>query len=225
MVSSYWSFNQAIENININIIPFFGLLGFTQEHKEYIVKALLSVKPYAIKNTYIELITEKVKAGKVKLEKVLSKKTLQEREETQEQREKRLDREIHRALLFRYKELEKKFYKEYKPSTLYYDREALEVLQDSLILTPSGFSIDEDKFIRIFGDYLESKGSTTFEEHKKVADTINHFFNGAVAITQEELDRYFRLDCGIVIPNPLSITRESYLRLGYKGNTKLINKK
>ena len=217
MVSSYWSFNQAIENININIIPFFGLLGFTQEDKEPIIKALISEKPQAIKSTFVELTTEKIKAGKIKLEKVLSKKTLQEREETQEQREKRLDREIHRALLFRYNDADKKFHKEYKPSTLYYDREALEVLQNSLILTPSGFSIDEAKFIKIFGDYLESKGSTTFEEHKKVADTINHFFNGAVPITQEEFNRYFRLDSGIVIPNPLSVTRENYLRLGYKG--------
>lgn len=223
--SCYYTFRNSVESVNENIIPFFISLGFTLKDEDRIIDALLanSLKG-AIKQTYIELTTEKVKAGKIPLEKILSKVTLKERDETPEEREKRIDREIHRKLVYHYKEIESKFSKYLYYGIPYYNRASFEILREALYLTPTGLSIDVDKYIKIFGDYLEAKGSTTYEEHQRVADTINHFFNGAVEITQNELERYFTIEGGVVKPNPSSITKEDYIRLGYKGKTTIMKR-
>lgn len=215
--SYYDTLLNSVESVNNNIIPLFIALGFTIEDKDRIIEALLSdYLQGAIKQAYIELNTEKVKAGKIPLEKVLAKKTLEERDETPEEREKRIDREIHRRLLYRYKEHEIKFYNSHYLLTFYH-KESLRILREALYLTPTGLAIDVNKYIQIFGDYLEAKGSTTYEEHQAVADAINHFFNGAVEISEKELKRYFSIEYGVVKPNPSSINRENYIRLGYKG--------
>lgn len=224
--SLYYDFRKDILHLNENYVPFFALLGFKIEDRDILIKALEADDPMrVIKNLFIEYSTENVKEGKLKLEKVLSKKTLAERDETPEEREKRIERETHRALLFRFKDIRSTFIEKYKPSPLYYHREGIKILQGALTLTIHGLGIDVDKFIQIAGDYMEAKGSTTSEEHQEVADTINRFFNGAFPITQKELERYFTIDYGLVKPNPKAINRESYMRLGFKGKVKVKIKK
>ena len=49
-----------------------------------------------------------------------------------------------------------------------------------------------------------------------VAETINKFFNGSVAITQKELSKYFILEDGKVKENPNSINIKDYARLGVR---------
>ena len=43
---------------------------------------------------------------------------------------------------------------------------------------------------------------------------LNKFFNGSVEITQKELEKYFIIECGAVKPNPKSINKTDYARLG-----------
>ncbi len=223
--SCYHTLLKSVESLKEIVIPFFLALGFTLEDKDRVIEALLSdYLNRAIKQAYIELNTEKVKAGRIPLEKILSKTTLKEREETTEEREKRINRELHRRLVYRYKEQEDKFYKSHYYESTYYHKASLRILREALYLTPTGLSVDVDKYIQIFGDYLEAKGSTTYEEHQAVADTINRFFNGAVEITQKELAKYFTIENGVVKPNPSSINRESYIRLGYKGKVTITKK-
>ena len=63
------------------------------------------------------------------------------------------------------------------------------------------------------------------QQHQAAADAINRFFNGAVEITQKELDRYFILEYGIVKPKPTSITKQNYARLGVRSLKKTDKKK
>lgn len=218
MQRDYVDFRKEIILINESLIPLFILLGFTLRDKDKIIEALIAHYTLdAIRQNYVEIMKEKIRVGKIKLENLLSKHVLEERNETPEHRERRITSQIYRSIGARYKETYKKFEHLYKPPTLAYSKKKVEILRDCLILEPTGFSIDVDKFIDVYGSYLEAKGATTYQTHKALADAINRFFNGAVAITQDELRRYFRLENGIIVPNPNSINREDYLRLGYKG--------
>ena len=64
---------------------------------------------------------------------------------------------------------------------------------------------------------MEAYESKNQEQHQEAANAINRFFNG-IEITQEELARYFTIEYGAVKPNPKSINRNDYMRLGYKGD-------
>lgn len=221
----YIDFRKDILYLNEKVIPLFIILRFTLEDKERIVRTLLAQTPLvAIKCEYVNKRTEMLKDGKLKIEQVLTSHVLEKRDETQERRERRIENETHRALVNGFRERYKKFLKEYKIPVFTYRKIALELFQESLILEPTGFVIDVDKWMEIYGDYLEAKGSTTFEQHQEVADAINRFFGGAVPITQEELERYFRIENGAVKVNPESVNKKSYLRLGCKGKPKIIKK-
>ena len=216
----YLRFKEEIEYLNRNISPLFILLGFSVQDKEAIMQALLSSSGtvLAIERVYIQLFTERFREGIIKPDQILSPKTLEKRDETPEEREKRIEREVHRRLKFRYKTAFSLFMRQYKPEpSLVYDKQHLEIFKDAVILTPSGLSIDAERFLELYSSYMEAIGSTTNKQHQNVADTINRFFNGAVEITEKELKKYFILKHGVVKPNPEAINRESYTRLGYKG--------
>ena len=222
---NYYNFRQDILYLNDYIIPLFVLLGFDLTQKEKIIDILLAPNPFsAIRRAYFEKEVEGYRNGKLKIESLLSRTTLAMRDETVDEREKRIDKEIIRNLKKKYGKIYNKYIEIYKTDSLNYNKYGLEILRDSLILDNKGFSIDVDKYIKIYSDYLEANGSTTFEEHKAVADAINHFFGGAVEITIKELERYFKVENGIVIPNPKSINQNAYIRLGYKGKCRIIKK-
>ena len=176
---------------------------------------------YWAKEAYIAKETEKIASGKLNIEKVLSQKTLKKEFPTPEEKEKVYNREIHRALVYRYNKIEDTFRKRYKPSLRGFFKYPIKVCGKALSLTSEGFVIDVEKFIEIYGDYLEANDSQTGKQHQEAADAINRFFNGQVEITDKEMERYFILEDGIVKPNPKSINREGYIRLGYRGKTKV----
>ena len=213
----YYEFRNRVLSLNDNIIPLFILLGFTLRDKESIIEAILTENPTkAASSLYISHFTELIEAGKIKLEKVLTSRMMKKiAEATPEEAERLRKREVHRSLVTRLKKIFKKYEKEYKPSRLYFNPESLKILQGALNLCPTGLEINVDKFIELYGSFLDADGSDTRKKHQEAADSINRFFQGAVEIPQTELGRYFRLDYGVVKPNPKSINRESYLRLGY----------
>lgn len=216
----YLRFKEEIEYLNKNVSPLLILLGFTIQDKEAVMQALLSSSgtELSVQRAFFQLSMQRYNEGKINLESFLSKETLKERDETEEEREERLEKSFIRKLKFRYKDISGSFIREYKPEPFpTYDKEHLELFQGCVSLTPSGLAIDADMFLELYSSYMEAIGSTTGKQHQNVADTINHFFNGAVEITEEELKKYFIIRHGVVKPNPEAINRESYIRLGYKG--------
>jgi len=213
----YYETRNRVLSLNDNIIPLFIFLGFTLRDKDSIIEAILTESPIkAASLLYVRYYTELIEAGKIKLEKVLTARMMNKiAEATPEEAEKLRTREVHRSLVTRLKKIVKKYEKEIKPSRLYFNPESLKILRGALNLCPQGLEINVDKFIELYGSFLDAEGSDTRKKHQEAADSINRFFQGSVEITQKELDRYFTLEYGIVKPNPKSINRESYLRLGY----------
>ena len=222
----YRHFCEVVETINRNYFTLFDLMGFNNpEDTDIVIDILLKESIfYWAKEAYIARETEKVENGKIKLEKLLSKRTLNKEYPTQEEKDKTFRREIHRSLAMRYNKIEEYYHKECGYPLTGFHKFALKICGKALSLTSKGFIIDENKFMEIYWDYLEANDSQTGKQHQEAADAINRFFNGQVEITDKEMERYFILEHGIVKPNPKSINRESYMRLGYRGKVK-INKK
>lgn len=210
---------EQIEKINESYFFLFDLLGLnTPDFKDKLIDILLSNNIYRnVEAGYITKKTGEIEEGELKLEKVLSRRILSKEYSTPEERDKIFKREIHRKFVLQYKEIEKYWKEEnryYAPS---FHKLPIKICREAISLTPEGFKIDEKKFIEIYGDYLEANDSQTGKLHQEAAEALNRFFGGQVEITREEIDRYFIIEFGIVKPNPKSVNREGYMRLGYRG--------
>lgn len=221
--SDFRQFRQVIETINMYYFPLFYLVGFrSPEYTDKVVEILLS--NYILRRTkeaYIDRATERVESGNIKLEKVLSKRLLEKEYSSPEEKDKTFKREIHRALARKYTEIEDYFIKEYKFIPIGFFKLPLKIFGKALSLTSEGFKINEEEFTNMYWDYMEANESQTGKLHQEAANAINRFFGGKVEITNKELDRYFIIEDGIVKTNPNSINKEGYLRLGYRGKTKI----
>jgi hypothetical protein len=219
LLSDYYTFRNSVVFVNENYIPLFYLLGFNHpEDRDIIIDCLLNSSiTIAAKRAYIAKRMEQAASGKLKLEKLLSKRTLTKEYDTPEEKEKVFKRATHRALVFRYNKIEDIWKEEYKPYLYGYGsftKLPLKLCREALSLSEEGLYIDVDKFIGIYSDHLKASGSKRGKLHQEAADAINRFFGGAVEITDKEMKMYFSLSNGIVIPNPTSINEEGYLRLG-----------
>lgn len=216
----YYSFRQAVLYINMNFIPLFFALGMNQpEDKDLIIDIFLinGMIFREIKKAYITRETERIAKGMVKLDSVLSSNIIGKEFDKQEDRERYVNSQIHRVLTLSYRDIYKKYVREYQPSSLTYFKTPLGIFRESVSLSSAGFEINVDKFIMIYKRYTELDESDAKRQHQEAANTINRFFNGLGEITQEELKRYFIIDSGSIKPNPDSITIENYMRLGYRG--------
>lgn len=215
--SDYYTFRNSVVYVNENYLPLFYLLGFNRpEDRDIVIDCLLSNGiTIAAKRAYIARGMEQAASGELKLEKLLSKRTLTKEYDTPEEKEKVFKRETHRALVFRYNKIEDFWKEEYNPY-LYssFTKLPLKLCREALSLSEEGLYIDVDKFIGIYSDHLKASGSKRGKLHQEAADAINRFFGGAVEITNDEMERYFTINHGEVIPNPTSINKEGYLRLG-----------
>lgn len=219
--SDYRQFCELTETINREYFLLFDLMGFNSpEDTDIVIDILLKDNViYEAKELYIERETERIRDGRLKLDKVLSKQTLNRAYKTTEEKESVFKREIHRALALRYQKIRTASTKERGLCSASINKYPLKICGKALSLTSGGFVIDGEKFIEIYGDYLEANDSQTGSQHQEAADAINRFFGGQVEITEKELRRYFVIEHGIVKPNPQSINREGYMRLGYRGKT------
>lgn len=219
--SDYRQFCELTENINRKYFLLFELMGFNSpEDTDIAIDILLKDSVvYGAKEIYIARETERIRDGRLKLDDVLSERTLNRAYKTTEEKESVFKREIHRALALRYQKIRAAFLKERGLCSASINKFSLKVCGKALSLTPRGFVIDGEKFMEIYGDYLEANDSQTGNQHQEAAEAINRFFGGQVEITEEELRRYFVIEYGIVKPNPQSINREGYMRLGYRGKT------
>lgn len=226
LLSDYCHLKNIVDMVNSNYIPLFQIMGMDQpEDKDSIINALVNGYSFMerAKNAFIETYTKKISEGKFKLEKIVPQRTLDKKLPDPEAEKKRIDREIHRNLCFKFNELKGYYEKEfnyYSFSLQGYSKKPLELCRDTLDYTPSGIVIDADKFIEYYSSFIAADESEYRKQHQEAADGMNRFFGGAVEITSKELDRYFLLENGIVVPNPKSINIESYMRLGYKVTTK-----
>lgn len=226
--TDYYHFQGAIEMLNDNVIPLFQLLGMDEPgDKDDIIDALTGRNSFLImsKSIFIANMTKKVAEGKIKKEKILSKTTLGKSISDPEAENQRIERELHRKLLFKYNEVKSYYLKKYCYSIASYSycTPALKICRNALEYSPSGLSINEKKFIELYSSYIEADESDRRKQHQEAADGINRFFGGAVEITDKELERYFIIENGILKPNPLSVNIESYMRLGTSSGSK--NKK
>jgi len=220
--SDYRYLYQVVEVINMYYFPLFYIIGFrSPEDTEIVVDILLkSCILKAAKEAYIARKTEKIESGKIKIEKLLTKRWFEKEYSTPEEKEKTFQREIHRALSTKYKKLEDYFIKEYHFTPIGFFKLPLKIFGKALSLTSEGLKINEEEYMELYWDYLEANNSQTGKLHQEAADAINRFFGGKVEITSKEMDRYFIIEDGIVKTNPNSINKEGYLRLGYRGKTK-----
>ena len=224
LYSDYRYLCEELKTINRDYFPLFDLMGFNSpEDTDRAIGILLGENVFiGAKKEYIAKEMENVESGRLKLEKLLSTRIINKEYPTPEERERVLKKEIHRAITYRYKEIEDYFRKEYGYSQSVFHKHPLKICGKAISLTSDGFIIDEGKFIEIYGDYLEANESKTGKQHQEAADAINRFFNGQIEITDKEIERYFIIECGLVKPNPKSINREDYMRLGYRGKVKVI---
>ena len=209
LLSDYCHLKNIVDMVNSNYIPLFQIMGMDQpEDKDSIINALVNGYSFMerAKNAFIETYTKKISELP-----------------DPEAEKKRIDREIHRNLCFKFNELKGYYEKEFNYYSFFlqgYSKKPLELCRDTLDYTPSGIVIDADKFIEYYSSFIAADESEYRKQHQEAADGMNRFFGGAVEITSKELDRYFLLENGIVVPNPKSINIESYMRLGYKVTTK-----
>lgn len=219
--SDYYQFCELIETINRIYFLLFELMGFNSpEDTDMAIDILLKDNIiHGAKEIYIERETERIRDGRIKLDNVLSERTLNRAYKTTEEKESVFKREIHRALAFRYQKIRTAFTNERGLCFASINKYPLKICGKALSLTSEGFVVDGEKFMEIYGDYLEANDSQTGNQHQEAAEAINRFFGGQVEITEEELRRYFVIEYGIVKPNPQSINREGYMRLGYRGKT------
>ena len=219
VADDYSTLRQNILFINHNLLSFFYLLGYRKPGDvSEIIDILLAPNPISVttKEPWIERQIQRVKEGKVRLDKYLSTRTLKRiSEATEEEAEKLKNKELHRSLAREHKKIYREYQDKYKPSPLGFRKVAIQIFRESIIYTDNGLEIDVDKFLEIYLPYMEAYESETRQQHQAAADAINHFFNG-VEITQKELERYFILEYGIVKPKPTSITKQNYARLGVR---------
>ena len=221
--ADYEAFRGHILYFNSNHFPLLDMMGFNEpEDTQMVVDFILSVTLVdAANQAFIKIMTERVNEGKVKLSKILPQSTLQKISETpEEKREKKIASEVHRNLMLITKKLYKQWDEEYQPNLLaWYPKTPFELFRHSLTLSRSGLAIEVSKFIEIYQNFLEAEESHTKKLHQAAADAINRFFNG-LEITEEEMNRYFRIEYGAVRVNPTSVNMESYIRLGGRGKVK-----
>ena len=222
LASDYYSLREMIATINADYSPLFDLMEFNSpEHTDRAIDILLGNSlSRSAREEYIDFWEEKVASGELKVEQLLSKRLLNKEYPTPEDKEKKYKREIHRALSTRYTQIDKCFRKKYGYMQRRYNRLPLKICREALSLVPGGFIIDADKFIEIYGDFLEAHNSQIGKQHLEAAEAINRFFNGKVEVTEKELQKYFVIEDGVLKPNLKSINSEDYMRLGYRGETK-----
>lgn len=220
----YLHLRGIVLSINSNQFPIFNLLGFnTPGDLEEVLSILFSPtsRESLLREAYIRRITKAVLEGREEMKNVLSEISIRRISRYQDgEKEEQIVKSLHRSLRFRFNDIYKGYLTKYKPSTTGLSLTPLKICRGALVLTPSGLGIDVEKFIGIYGDFLECEQSTTREHHQEAADAINRFFNG-LEITQAELKRYFHLEYGVVRVNPESINTKNYLRLGHRGKLKM----
>lgn len=193
----YYSLKRDINYINDYFFGLFQILGLTDD---------------------IDLIIDTLNDNFRNLRSVFIAKTLRDMEagKIPHNRGKAWEDETMKKLYKRYKEI----YEQYlKDNGLHYlesnhSRISLELCRKTLFVAPSRIEIDGEKFIEVYSSFMEADESETKKLHEQAAAAINRFFNGSVVITQEELSKYFVLKSGIVKPNPKSINKMDYARLG-----------
>lgn len=219
MEDDYLRFRNIVVFLNENIVPLYIRLGFNKEEQtDMVIKAIMVGKNGA-KTLFVEYWTTKIKEGQIPLEKILPAltiKKLAKLENNQDERTAKINREIHRNLSFRFKEIESDFMKDYRPLAFSFDKRPLIYFGKSLELTDTGLNINVDMFIDLYASYMKACESEAKKQHQAAAEAINRFFNGAVEITDKELMRYFVLEDGVIKPNLSSINIEGYMRLGYR---------
>lgn len=213
--SDYYTLKGEVEYINEYFFELFYILGLT-ENLDLIIDTLNN----GLQNlcsVFIDNTMRSLEAGKIAKSKFLSQR-MRDKLETlsSEERAKVWERETKRSLKTHYKEIYEQYLKRYGLYCLEtkHNRDILETCRETLFVTPSRIEIDGAKFIEVYTSFIEADESKTKKMHKQAAAAINRFFNGSVEITQEELSKYFILEYGIVKPNPTSINKTDYARLG-----------
>lgn len=222
--NDYYTFRQSVLAINANYLPLFLMLGFGKpEDKDFIIDTLINSKEfmYDVRDRYIDYLTNQVKDGKVKPESILKKITISKIASLpDDEKMKRISKEIHRTIKYIYRDIFKKYLDEYNPSPIGYNVQALRVCRESLYLSSNGFVIDVGEYIRIYEEFIKLDESIIRQQHQAAADALNKFFNGKTKVTREEFNKYFIIEHGVVKPNPDSINTKDYMRLGYRGSVK-----
>ena len=215
--NDYYRFRSLVLYYNANLVPLLYALGLAKEENKDKVIDVLQKGRSGVFPFFLEEATQAIEEGRMKVERVVKAEAIAKEYPTREEKEKQMKRAIRNGLRTIYQKIEKEWEEEYKPSYDTYlgsHSKILELCRDTLRLTPSGLEIDVNKFIEFYSDFIEADESTTKKQHQEAADSINKFFNGSVEITQKELEKYFIIECGAVKPNPKSINKTDYARLG-----------
>lgn len=219
LYSDYLRFYEIVGTINRDYFPLFELMGFNSPENTDVAICILLGDDflYEARYKYIAREMDRIKSGEINIEKILHKRTIDREYSTPEEKESVFNKEIQRALHFKYNKIEGEYCKFHDPVLTSFHKSVLTICGRALTMTNNGFIIDDDKFLNIYGDYLEANGSQTGKMHQEIASSINRFFNGQIKITEKEFFKYFVIEHGEIKPNPNSINMEDYMRLGIRG--------
>lgn len=226
--NDYYHLRSLVLYYNANFIPLLCALGLAKEEYEDKVLDAMQKGMDGVFTLFMEIYTKAIEEGNISIERVVKAETIAKEFPTKEQKEKQMKKAIRNGLRANYRKVILEWGEEYNPSYGTYsssDSKILNLCRSTMKLTPSGLEIDVDRFIEFYSGYIEADESTTRIQHQEAADSINKFFNGAVEVTQKELEKYFIIEYGFVKPNPSSINRTDYARLGHRGKPKITIKK
>lgn len=212
-----------IANINRYLFGFIKALGLTDIEITTIINAI-STQFSSLRVAYYNKICKDVELGIIKKEDytgAVRLERLQNLTLTPEQsaKEKRKDNiNIRQYARKKYETISKDYFGSINIVDLIPKRNVrtFEICREAFNITATEITIDIDKFVRIYLDYLRADESIIKQMQMEAAAAINRFFNGAVMITEQELKQYFIIEDGIIKINPDSVNIQSYSRLGFR---------
>jgi hypothetical protein len=222
LMEDYLTLRNIILFLNENTLPLYLRLGFNSEdHTDFVIDCILERNVYT-KKRFAEYWRDRALQGLIPIDRILSAASIKrmERQTPPEEREKKLAGNLSRCLSLQFNDIYKDYYKEIRPQPWTGSNYPIVIFRKAIGLSPSGLVINANKYIEVYESYMEAFESKNHEQHQEIATAINRFFNG-LEVTKQELEKYFIIEHGSIKPNPQSINKSDYMRLGYKGDVNI----
>lgn len=212
-----------IANINRYLFGFIDVLGLTGVSIETIINAI-KTQFSSLRAAYYDKIYNDVKLGIIKKEdytgavRMEKLKTLSFTPEQMEKEKRKDITNIRQYAQRKYNKMAENYFGCMNMKDLIPKRNArtFEICREAFNITATEITIDIDKFVRIYLDYLRADESNIKQMQMEAAAAINRFFNGTIEVSERELNRYFIFEDGIMKINPDSVNIQSYSRLGFR---------
>ncbi len=221
LLVGYRFLKRIVLDFNENKLPLLQRLGFPVNLETALQSIHLSQN--GLREIFVQRTLKNIEAGNIPKGFSLPQKRErgEEEEATTPTGRKRLEWSFERELSRKLKFLFNKIYSDYlelNPGGIW-EKERTGGIPDTIqkaitFSEENGLGIDIPKFIKLYRDYIQKSEEILGRQHQAAADGLNVFFGGSIAVTWEEMEKYFLLEDGIVKVNPNSVNKKCYDRLG-----------